>query len=874
MSAIKRKRGGDDQETGPSARTRSKMHALSTEDAEQLADADEAGSEPDALEDNAQLPVAPELPVDVTGKTKIVPRRPSKSDPKDIHRGKPEPSGAPEVWAESRAALCNALDYFRSHQSSLHSQDGVAVGMMIDSKVGEHDMFSSQVIITSIGGGCARDDRTGEIVRVKSLDGGNAAVRNLTKAMDLKQAVVVIAGMGNKLWPTTPPHYYNVLDHFHITDIWPVKTLNHENVEFVHWMIRFEKINLVEKSWWTPADAANPEEYMVGEHVCPAHKCDTCNNMSKEKYKLGWTCLNNQCPEFFTFDGKTSNDASHLDYTDSFLRERTEFQSTRPLYPLVTALPTADEDNGFGTGKVSRNGIVCPECRRCSRRLEWERWECETDGCNFRHTIPFQTMKPQDVVDETQAFRGRQYINSNIVSKFERFIGGYEAEVYYLPGEQQGELAGSVTIFRATSDICKKPQGPDDLFAELQTSDISLRLRSEQVTSHFQSNWGAYYKFGVVVKRSKGFDEAPDAILKGLHRLTWAGKTAIDAAGKVAGEEGVAVSKGSAPAEFMPFNELLSLGYFETSVIHYHDDGEKELSPTVATLSLGSPATMRFRPKKKASIGESSGLKSDKGNKKEVLCFTLNHGDMVVMHGTGIHKYYEHEVKPGGKLRYAMTCRHILLDLMEDEERRMESIIKGKIPDGSYRFTYHGEEMGEELKVQVEGANVSTASGQSVHNDEEGNVQVLDALDNIDTEPLTDDTNGEPAMDYTYDEPDMGDMGDMEEKGSTGNTDEEPVVGNMEEGLVLDNTDKGSAMEKTGEGPAMGDMDQESTTAQHALTLVGGFMDNIMGANEKLEADDTLLQTLSSEQRDTVQEICSRIAYQVSMARRQAQNNN
>ena len=50
---------------------------------------------------------------------------------------------------------------------------------------------------------------------------------------------------------------------------------------------------------------------------------------------------------------------------------------------------------------------------------------------------------------------------------------------------------------------------------------------------------------------------------------------------------------------------------------------------------------MRFRPKKKASIGQGSGYKSDNGNKKPALAFTLNHGDIVVMHGTAIHKYYE-----------------------------------------------------------------------------------------------------------------------------------------------------------------------------------------------------------------------------------------
>ena len=60
----------------------------------------------------------------------------------------------------------------------------------------------------------------------------------------------------------------------------------------------------------------------------------------------------------------------------------------------------------------------------------------------------------------------------------------------------------------------------------------------------------------------------------------------------------------------------------------------------MATLSLGSPATMRFRPKKKATIGKGSGRKSDE-NKKEVLALTLNHGDIVVMHGTAIQKLYE-----------------------------------------------------------------------------------------------------------------------------------------------------------------------------------------------------------------------------------------
>ncbi len=80
--------------------------------------------------------------------------------------------------------------------------------------------------------------------------------------------------------------------------------------------------------------------------------------------------------------------------------------------------------------------------------------------------------------------------------------------------------------------------------------------------------------------------------------------------------------------------------YADVNPPQYHDDGETQLSPTVATLSLGSSATMRFRPKKNSTIGRGSSKKSD-GNKKECISFTLNHGDMVVMHGTDIHKFYE-----------------------------------------------------------------------------------------------------------------------------------------------------------------------------------------------------------------------------------------
>jgi alkylated DNA repair dioxygenase AlkB len=82
----------------------------------------------------------------------------------------------------------------------------------------------------------------------------------------------------------------------------------------------------------------------------------------------------------------------------------------------------------------------------------------------------------------------------------------------------------------------------------------------------------------------------------------------------------------------------------------YHDDGEKELGPVVASLSLGAPAVMKWRPKTENKINikkdKNGSYKKDKhgkpaGVKATILELSLEHGDFMVMEGAGIQKYYE-----------------------------------------------------------------------------------------------------------------------------------------------------------------------------------------------------------------------------------------
>lgn len=125
---------------------------------------------------------------------------------------------------------------------------------------------------------------------------------------------------------------------------------------------------------------------------------------------------------------------------------------------------------------------------------------------------------------------------------------------------------------------------------------------------------------------------------------------------------------------------------YKANARQFHDDGERTLGPTIATLSLGGEATMSFRMKKRHYLGFSkSGVYqmdqepmpgcleyerrlelyrnrytiSDAHRTSllneivesatmvrvpaspQIIRTTLKHGDMIVMHGENIQQYYE-----------------------------------------------------------------------------------------------------------------------------------------------------------------------------------------------------------------------------------------
>ncbi|KAL0937584.1 uncharacterized protein CTRU02_207315 [Colletotrichum truncatum] len=649
-----------------------------------------------------------------------------------------QPFGKPLVWANNRQALCDSLSYYKSHQGSLYTSEKTAKGILINKHATVRDMMGPEVIITTLGGGREKEKSSGDMFRAK--EGSESLFHACVDAKARIMPIGVILGDKYPLLPIQVDHDYNVLDFFTITDIWSERDTSSPDGIPV-WKIRLEKTDRSKPSWWQSKDdvqytvpvkgfpqgetdcnkcgqsskqifsqiwtclngecedsLAVPDHVNIQELSFASHQaaplawCVVCHKVSKTVFSCTWACLNKICSAYFDFP--TGTDVNNLTYSDEFLHERTAH--TLPAqFTVKPQLPNMEMDGLLGTEKEMRTGIVCPQCGCCSRRRLWTCWNYENPACTFvlnAKPLPYPLSVVQAEIDQQRAKPtfDTAKVNENILQA--SYTGnGYAIEQYLLPDPNQNTksaIVGSVTIFRSNKAINSESGGPNDMWDDLQrqtaTMDFGLQrkpamhagLPNETLTRHFLQNWGAPYKFAVAVA-SKPFTEAPDSIIGALKRLRWAGRISVSKTNNAFQKEMVNVARcASLSEDFVEFNELLSLGYMEDDRINFHDDGENTLGPTVATLSLGSPAQMAFRHKK-----------SYAKNKLVVLKFPLCHGDLVVMHGTRIHRAYEHMVDPKGKRRFALTSRHIDLETL-DEQARVDAVQKSILPQISAAWDY------------------------------------------------------------------------------------------------------------------------------------------------------------------------------------------
>lgn len=283
-----------------------------------------------------------------------------------------------------------------------------------------------------------------------------------------------------------------------------------------------------------------------------------------------------------------------------------------------------------------------------------------------------------------------------------------EIQKHGLYRESVYQLGDGLTITHLNSNnvINSAPGGPDHLFCQLQKEDFGLeRLPMKQsvveqtYSRHFSHNFGMPYNYVVGHDNSTSLADAPEGIKEAVRRMTWAAKRAVSG------------------DDFVDFNEVLAIGYLETMKMNYHDDGEISLGPTVASISLGCPAKMKWRLKmrywcgfkdkgrkhydpdqpvlpgcrkpeerhklnelaKTASTAEldaaaQKALAFAKGESKmppAVLELDLRHGDYMVMHGASMQVYYEHMVTPTDKMRFGLTCRYVKPEMVPEDMRSL-----------------------------------------------------------------------------------------------------------------------------------------------------------------------------------------------------------
>ena len=296
-----------------------------------------------------------------------------------------------------------------------------------------------------------------------------------------------VIGQGNIMSPSKLPHVYNVLDWFHVTDVWPEKS---GDKGLIAWRIRLEKVHLSEKSWWAVKGfPAMPQDSSNERPKADVQTCADCGSASKVRYNAGWACLEVGCKSFFKF--KYGYDDATLDYDGQYMQERSVYRGLPPG-PLNRPPPSkhgiADAEI-YGFEKILKRGMICPRCGCCSRRIAWDHWYCENLDCDFTYIFKQRTITLHDVLSKAMDyFEANKSPGStkSLVEEMDKefaiggvlvthsFHGPWNINEYAIPNDI-GKIIGWVRHFRSSGIINQQKDGPNDLFQQIQSGEFGLR---------------------------------------------------------------------------------------------------------------------------------------------------------------------------------------------------------------------------------------------------------------------------------------------------------------------------------------------------------------------------------------------------------------
>ncbi|PBK79909.1 hypothetical protein ARMGADRAFT_1172179 [Armillaria gallica] len=607
----------------------------------------------------------------------------------------------PPIWARSRQEVCETWDWFRSYQGGVYFSQNEAKGYLLSAFSSKRDgWFHDGKLIISHGGGKAESisHSKGHRHEKQAASDQNAedfSVRALLKNFRNNTPVALLIDDKYVHFPFSlgaRDITYAVLGFYKITHFWSeLQPANNDRGRVVRYKFAFQWYESQGQPWWwltsedlpiTNTDAPTainsvlnpPPSAQHGSRKSPVkkavfeeklylpnhsfgsvyRKCSNCQLMSPQVYDIGWMCLQSECQRFWVIDASDTVLPEQLKYNLAFLEllPNLTLPVTLNIFPPPPPLVL---EGTITTTELFSKGWHCTKCGRLSCRYKWQVWECA--HCKNSLLVQGAIQHARDLQSISLSIKMRNGSGDNLIFP-DSGVKRRKQEIF-----RDGDRCGTLETFVFPDDAgfvhrikgcgVGMYQEANQIFIKYQEQAMEGKLifrrwplrahqcRGDLLAHYFSQNSGEPYHYVGGTENTVPWDQAPSAVVGARALMQHRIKLAL---GDTCESE---------------FNEVLSAAYMQKQKMAFHSDSERGLGPTVAGLSLGSPALMHFR-KLKPRRRKDEPIPENEEKTDKVLS---TQGDILVMQGANIQRCYEHTVVPSN-FRIAATARYIAPDTL------------------------------------------------------------------------------------------------------------------------------------------------------------------------------------------------------------------
>jgi alkylated DNA repair dioxygenase AlkB len=386
---------------------------------------------------------------------------------------KPLPQGAPEVWADSRQALCETVPYFKMPQSGCHQNDRHVYSFLYDGASRCREYMDTDIIIGGAGGAMEQDSRTGQLVQKQDHLMSESQVQSVLNDIKHENPLIIICGNKSEGAICKMPHRYNVLGWYKPIAVWAEKTVGKGGKVYTTIKYRFERLNAAKKIWHAPTEPLLTDEER-GLAITTDLVKQTCSHCSKTHpmvFVSGWMCLTPDCDLFWKLpNGHDAPYDNTLPYNPAFLFDRTPWEDEEEPYSVKPPVLNVGNTIGDNLTGINTRGMCCPECGRCNSRILFKGWKCYNPDCHFENfpkhipvSVPMLHNPWENIGEGPSLARNKFGGGADVDVTYQH---GFKVFRYSFPG-----VKGTLVHAVSNRKINRLPGGPDEMFATMQDQD-------------------------------------------------------------------------------------------------------------------------------------------------------------------------------------------------------------------------------------------------------------------------------------------------------------------------------------------------------------------------------------------------------------------